>query len=385
MLRAVSRLADSPRPLLLATLAFSSCREPSRPGNEGKVVWHVPGHGWAVAPSVDSSTAYYGSFEHQVVAIDKAAGRVRWTRSTAVTGPYTNGHNTVLAAGVVAIGDVDVHAFDRTTGEPRWVFRPANGDRTGHGWLASDGATIYADSPEGRVYAIDGASGAQRWATDLTGGREMTSTMHPTLEGGVLFVGVYRLGFNGTGALAALDAGSGRVLWTREFAPESAGQYSGSFGGAAYHGDKVIVSAEDGRVYALRRATGDLVWIAPRVHELPPLGPFNDARPLAVGGDVVVVGSSLGIVVGLDAGTGRELWRSSNETSSVSGAIAVDDNAAYVGHSSSLVVYGLRSGAVLWASFARPDNRGGYWAPPAIDGDRLYVPARDGFYSLRRQ
>ncbi|HKG94876.1 MAG TPA: PQQ-binding-like beta-propeller repeat protein [Gemmatimonadaceae bacterium] len=270
--------------LLALPLSLATCRDSAGPGRLGQVVWRVPGHGWAVVPSVDATTAYYGGFEHQIVAIEKATGRVRWTRSTGLPGLYTNGHNTVLAASVVAVGDVDVYAFDRATGERRWVFRPANDDQPGYGWLASDGATIYADSPEGRVYAIDAATGAQRWATDLSGGRAETGTLHPTLKDGVVYVGVYRNGFDATGALVALDAATGAVRWTHEFTPELPRQYSRCWGGAAFHGDKVIVASEDGRVFALRAATGEVAWVAPRVHEVP--GPsLIDARPLAVGGD----------------------------------------------------------------------------------------------------
>lgn len=384
------RLVRSYAPVIAAVVGLGiagvACRDVVGPEGRasGSVVWTVAGRGWAVQPSTDSTTAYFGSIDHTVIAIDKATGRERWRRATGAGGPFTWGHNTVLAPGVVVIDDGLITAFDRATGAPRWQF----GDG-GDGWLAADGSTVYTGTLDGRVYAINGMTGAERWRTDVVRTGRETLMLHPTVANGVVYVGISDEtistpnGFERTGALVALEAQTGRVVWTHEFTRETAGQYAGCWGGSSVHGTNVIVSIDDGRVFALNRTTGAVVWVAPRVHQLPPFGPYNDIRPLAVQDDIVVVGSTSGVVVGLDARTGRELWRNISTSISVVEDIATDNAAAYVGHSSSMRAYDLRTGYVRWESAAGYET-GGYWAPPAIDGDRLYVASNHGFHALRR-
>jgi alcohol dehydrogenase (cytochrome c) len=85
--------------------------------------------------------------------------------------------------------------------------------------------------------------------------------------------------------------------------------------GVALAGDKVIHNTVDGRVMALDRENGDVVWEkAIRDPEVPDVIPMFDANPLAVK-DMVIVGQShgdngiRGFVVALDPETGDEKWR----------------------------------------------------------------------------
>jgi outer membrane protein assembly factor BamB len=59
----------------------------------------------------------------------------------------------------------------------------------------------------------------------------------------------------GTGEVVALDAASGRRLWTKRFpAP--------AFGCATVANDVVFVPTYDGRIYALETGSGRLLWQA---------------------------------------------------------------------------------------------------------------------------
>jgi len=80
----------------------------------------------------------------------------------------------------------------------------------------------------------------------------------------------------GTGAVDALDAATGRVLWARHFpAP--------AFGCATVANDVVVVPTFDGRIYALAAGTGKTVWQA-----RTPAG--INACP-AIAGDTLLVGA----------------------------------------------------------------------------------------------
>jgi alcohol dehydrogenase (cytochrome c) len=153
--------------------------------------------------------------------------------------------------------------------------------------LGDERDVVFGASKGGRVYAWDVRSGRRLWQTPV--GRHLHDrgplpshpvTVCPGLLGGVetpmaydegrLFVPLVDLcmrgsatGFEdllrvdvarrGRGGIVALDASSGRRLWSRRFpAP--------AFGCATVSNDVVFVPTFDGRVYALAASTGHVLW-----------------------------------------------------------------------------------------------------------------------------
>lgn len=380
--RGLDRLIAS---VVVSVLLAGCGSTPSAPGTE-RVLWRVEGRGSHVTPSVDATTVYFGSIDHELLAIEQSSGAVRWRRNTGVTSAWTEGFNTVVAGDIVAMGDIDVYAYDRRTGQPAWVFRAADDDETGTNTLVSDGVTLFAPSFNNRMYAIDAGTGAQRWLTQLPGDNQ-SSSFNPTLRDGYVYVGIKRFGIPTTGALAALDAMTGAIRWVREFDASYPGALYGCLGRAAFHGANVIAAVEDGRIYALDRVTGATRWIAPRVHPIPPEpgGGYGDKRPLVVVGDIVVAGSDRGIVVGLDAATGLERWRW-RQAGSTMAPFTSDGQSAFVRIAGGeLIALDASTGVVRWREGAGGMDRGGTFASGAIAvGDRLYVSGFDGYYALRR-
>ncbi len=169
---------------------------------------------------------------------------------------------------VVTAGDYPnaVIAFDGRTGATRWRkdFAPSDGGFDDCP-LASDGKRIYgtynarpSDSRFGfvgyttpaiqHVYALDAESGSIRW--DVALGRGIlpvnNSTAIPMLDGGRLFVGSAMLP-----QMVAIDARSGRLLWSRTVGgPVKGGVVAKD--GLAYFGDAAktfwAVDERDGSV-----------------------------------------------------------------------------------------------------------------------------------------
>ena len=233
---------------LLGALSLPNCGGDPVGVGEGRLRWRVPGAG-AVTPSADSQTVFFGSAAHDLVAVDARTGAVRWTARTQAGGPRTEGRNTVVAGEVVAIGDVSVYAYRRSDGAARWVYQPTSGDWPGVFNLATDGTTIYAGSENARAYAIDAATGEARWMRVLAADGN-SKALNPTVHDGRVFYGVRHYTSPFTGRFVALDAQTGEELWSHAFDAELAQQDAGCFGGAVFHGDHVIVAADDGRVYA---------------------------------------------------------------------------------------------------------------------------------------
>src|SRR5438105_15547490 len=91
----------------LLVLSASSCESPTKPVS-GRVQWRAAGQGWGT-PAFDNTTVYFVGYDHELVAIDKSTGRVLWHGREADPGSHTSGRSAVVAADIVAIGDLDIH------------------------------------------------------------------------------------------------------------------------------------------------------------------------------------------------------------------------------------------------------------------------------------
>ena len=141
----------------------------------------------------------------------------------------------------------------------------------------------------------------------------------PLVHDGVMFVE------NGP-ATQALDAATGELLWQylRPLPAELDNGRATRIKSLALYQDRVIVGTPDGHVVALDAKTGKVVWdqeifspaMGARNGQAEGVALHVDGGPIVVHGKVVV-GVSLGItnskggcfIVGLDAKTGREIWR----------------------------------------------------------------------------
>jgi alcohol dehydrogenase (cytochrome c) len=146
---------------------------------------------------------------------------------------------------------------------------------------------------------------AVAWRRPIPAGPSMPT---PIVHDGVMFLQT------SPDMVLALDAANGTVLWRRSYKP--AGPSSQKMG-LAIAGGRVFVPTSDLHVIALDAKTGERVWD----HEIA-LSPPATGRamlnlrsaPLVVG-DKVIQGVTAsgspggGFIVGLDAATGREVWR----------------------------------------------------------------------------
>lgn len=147
------------------------------------------------------------------------------------------------------------------------------------------------------------------WYLDLPGEVSLEGT--PLAVNGVLyFTGSY-------GAVYAVDAVSGKRLW--KYDPETWKHNPAKMHymfpvnrGVAYEDGRIFSGALDGRLFALDARTGRLIW---SVETVPPDSTQDiTAAPRAFHGKVIIgtSGSDMGArgsVAAYDAATGRQLWR----------------------------------------------------------------------------
>ncbi len=111
------------------------------------------------------------------------------------------------------------------------------------GPIIADGKVFAADH-NGRVLAIDLASGKVQWRIELDTG----FVASPAYKEGTLYVGDY------DGTLHALDASDGREKWKYETEMEIDASPN-------FHADKVLFTSQNGNLYAVHMDTGKLAWL----------------------------------------------------------------------------------------------------------------------------
>jgi len=296
------------------------------------------------SPAVVGGTAYIGSQDGKLYAVDIATGRQRWAFNAG--GRIES--SPAVAQGVVYFGahNGKVYAVDAVRGEKLWEF--ATGDKVESSPAVIDGV-VYIGSDDRRLYALDAATGRQKWAFQA----EQRIFSSPAVVAGTVFVG------GDDSKLYALDVSTGAKRW--EFLT---GWGVGSSPTVAR--GTVYVGSLDNKVYALDAQAGAKRW------EFATGGGVLSSP--AVTGGTVYVGSQDHTVYALDAATGRQLWAFATG-GSVTSSPAVVPGVVFVGSDDGkLYALDAASGRSLW-SFATGDK---VLSSPAIANGMVFVGSWDG-------
>ena len=253
------------------------------------------------------------------VSPTSSAPTVAWTYEA--DGPFWGSPVVVDDTLYVGCADGSVYAIDAGSGEERWSFAT---DHRVEATPAVDGDTVYVGSYDMHLYALDSATGKPRWVRDL-GGLIRGS---PTVWNDTVYVGVgchnlacapfaREAGVSGVGWIYALDAGSGETNWRYDVGTEVVST-------PATDGETVYVGASDETLYALDATSGDRQW----TYEA---GDMVWSTPALAFGTVYFADWD-GLVYAVDAGSGEEQWFTDTVAHYVSGSVAVDEDAVYVGN-----------------------------------------------------
>ena len=128
-------------------------------------------------------TAYFGTFDNEVLAFDLRSQQVRWRYS------HPDRHfpfysSAAFADELVVVGGRDkmVHAIDAKTGKARWTF--ATRARVESSPAVAAGR-VYVGSGDGRFYVLSLASGEKVWEYDMAG----PVSASPAIAGGRIVIG----------------------------------------------------------------------------------------------------------------------------------------------------------------------------------------------------
>ena len=222
----------------------------------GKVAWKKSlGRCAASSPTIGDGLVYQ-SYMHPVVCAQGQAGAdgfvVAWNAKTGrerwrfKSAPIES--SPLLRGGRLYFGswDHNVYAIDAKTGRRIWSFQADNEVNTSAAYWKR---TIYIASDGGTLYALNARTGKLRWSAQSNssfGSREFFYAS-PTVAYGRVYIG------NTDGTMYVFGAKSGKLLWARPL-----GSYI--YGAAAVWNRRVFVGTYDGKFYALDAATGDTDW-----------------------------------------------------------------------------------------------------------------------------
>jgi outer membrane protein assembly factor BamB len=237
--------------------------------------------------------------------------------------------------------------------------------------LAEQDGTIFAAARNGRVRAIDAATGRTRWQTDT----KLELSAGPGVGDGLVVVGT-----NG-GRLVALDAASGQQRWTAQLSGEVLATPLVADG-------RVVVRSVDGRLRALSASDGSEAWVVE--DQVPRLSLRGTSPPVRIA-DTVVGGFDSGRVMAVSLSSGETLWQAQVSTprgrselerlADVDAAVRVSGGDVYaVGYQGRIAMMALDTGQIWWArdisSYRGLD----------LDGDQIYVSTSEGdVVAMRRR
>jgi outer membrane protein assembly factor BamB len=304
-----------------------------------------PAAGWTQPDADVASTRYVAS---AITSANVSKLGVAWTVPLTVPTTHTDGAyaaTPVIVKGVVFVQDLEsnVYAISLATGRVLWThdYDSPNGGPDG---VNVAGGVVYAATAKAAV-ALNAATGAQLWRRTLIGNDHEGIAMAPGYNNGTVYVStvpanvtaVY--GAGGQGILWALNARTGapewswnedQNLWGNPGVNSGAGLwYTPSFDaqGNIYLGTGNPAPVFGTKSYPLGSSrpgpdlyTDSVVKLSPEgkllwYYQLTPHDPYDwdlqnpPVLTTANGRPVVIDGGKAGIIIELDARTGKLLWQ----------------------------------------------------------------------------
>ena len=305
----------------------------------------------------------------------------------------------ILSKGVVYSQDLasNVQALDASNGDVLWEKKYELPDHGPNGVVVQEGL-VFGATPQS-AFALDQETGKQVWSTQLIGKEVEGIDMAPGFHNGVVYVSTVPVnvaefyGGGGVGTLWALDAKTGKKLWHWDTVPKDlwgnpgvnsggglwyppafdgkGSMYVGVGNPAPFPGtpNEPWGSSRPGpNLYSdalvkLDEKTGKVEWyyqVTP--HALYDWDFQNPPILVDAGGRELVLGAGKsGIVLALDAKSGKPVWK---KTVGKHNGHDDDGLLAMRGETSKLKL----------PMLVYPGSLGGVIAPMATDGKNVYVP-----------
>ncbi len=303
----------------------------------------------------------------------------------------------VIAGGVIYLGGLNgpLYALDLATGEEKWQFKTEAGF---HASAAVRDGRLYIGDNDGKFYCLDAASGERKWAFEA----------QAQIDNGANFYKDRVIFGSQDATLYCLEAATGKEVWkhtigdqircfptivaNRAFVAGCDGTLhvidldTGKTAGAgvpidnptgctpAILGDMAYVGTEGEKFFGIDWRKASVEWTFEH-----PDRRLSYRSSAAVTEDVVVVGNRGKFVVGLNPKTGESLWTFNTPVAVESSPVIVRDTSgplvAFFGTTRGrLHALDIKTGKPTWEYAAG----GSFTGSPAVAAGRLVIGSSDG-------
>ncbi len=296
----------------------------------GGRIWRVDlkpeeerGNAFGGGPAFWNGRLYVATGYAQVVALDPADGKVIWRHNVAapVHSPPTVADGRIFAVTV----DNELNALDVKDGRRLWSHNgiPETAGLLGGASPAVEGEIVIAPYSSGEVFALRVENGRAVWSDNLASTRSVNAVAgladirgRPVIDHGRVFA------VSHSGRMAAIDLRSGDRVWEQQIASSHSPWVVG---------DYIFVLANDNELVCLTRNEGKVRWVrqlARYEDEKAKSDPILWAGPV-LGGNRLIVLSSLGEAVSVSPYTGELIGRQDMSAGGFLGPV-IADNALYL-------------------------------------------------------
>ena len=194
-------------------------------------------------PAVGEDLVYAGGYNGEIHAITFDRGALRWVypRQGNIGAPIVGG--IIVSQGKLYFSSANgnIYALDAETGDWSWTFQ--TGDKI---WStpAIDGDTLFIGSFDKKLYAIDTATGRERWPQPFVTQGPIVAT--PLVYDNTVYVGSFDRYFY------AIDASDGQMKWKSRQAAEK-----WFWASPVAHKNTIYAPSSDGRVYVFDAESGE--------------------------------------------------------------------------------------------------------------------------------
>ena len=218
----------------------------------GKQEWRVNvGETLSGGVGVGGSLVLAGTQKGIVYAYD-IAGKLQW--KSKLSSEILSAPKYFDGLVIVRTGDSHIYGINANDGSRKWVYArtgPALTLRSSAGVIV-DGGAVYAGFGGGKLIAVRADNGKLLWEASVAQPKGVTEieriadiTSLPVVDGPLIYAVAYQ------GRIAAVDRASGRVVWNRDIS---------SLTGLSVEDGRIFVSHAMGSVYALDYTSGKTFW-----------------------------------------------------------------------------------------------------------------------------
>lgn len=280
---------------------------------------------------------YVGSMDGKVVAVNTSTQTEEWSHAITVSSGGLSCGSSSQGVALYATPAVDeslayigaydgrVYALNIATGGERWIY-PKSGYIPGGAIVGSPlllGDTLYISSSDGRVYALDTVYGELKWKSAPLSEKLWTSPS-PSINGDTIYVSTYE------GYIYELPTKGGSL--NKDVEPfEVFKARSGFVSSPVIYGDTIFVGSFDRNLYAVKIGYDEPLWGFPS-------GQWFWAAPLVRDG-VVYAGCLDDKLYAINATSGKELWEFNTGSPIVASPIFVDNLLVVANESGKVYVF----------------------------------------------